>query len=725
MKTTASEKQFPIGVLAGKLVKSASILLFVFFAAKLSYAAAEMTTLEPDPKSAAMGGGLVAEKSSLPFAAFNNPAALVGVYRSYLAVSNVGLPFDAQYNVASFALPTMHGTIGASLMNLNYGNFTGLDNNFNPTTVGATGESGLMLSYAFPLYSEVPVRKDYGAIGVNFKFLQNSLSEYTAQALAIDFGAIYHLPFLNGLSAGAVYKNFGSKMKFVTTDANLPTTLNFGLAYNNETLHDMMLTVDYEMPNDQNNAVSAGVAVSPVYFMSLRAGWKNTQDSIANGARFGFGFNFGSFSLDYAYTPYDNFGNINTVSLGVALGNFGSVEKASDYYLDKHFREAAGYYYRSDYIEARREFEDILSAYPDHAPSHKYLEKILAALEEKDKIKEKDNEKLLQKARIAYEKKNYISASKLYNSVLYTDPYNSEAKEGLDKMRKVVADIKQEEIVKKNLDLIKATWRKASQLYRKGDLVRAKEEFNNVLAIDPENQDAKKRVMEIDEQLTRIAAGQANELYSKGLDLYRKGQYAESIKYFEAVSLAAPNRLDAQDMIKRAHQNMNDIDAKGKAEKLAVEQEKMKGEMSRAFDAALKAYEKGNMEDALEKFHKSEQLAVSYEFEEYIQDTRTYLTVINQALTDKHYKLGLEYLKENRLETAVAELRKALDYNPENTEAKTELERISKELAQKYYEQGMAYFARSDMNKAKEMFRKSLFYEPDKIESKRAIERIE
>ena len=725
MKTTASEKQIAIRISAGKLVKSVPVLLLMFFVARFSYAAADMTTLEPDPQAAAMGGGLVAQQSSLPYAAFNNPASLVGVYRPYLSVSNVGLPFDAQYNVASFALPTPHGTIGASLMALGYGSFKGLDNNFNPVTVGDTGESGFMLSYALPLYSEVPVRKDYGSIGVNFKFLQSTLSQYTSQALAIDAGAIYNLPFTNGLSAGIVYKNLGSSMKFVTTDASLPKTLNLGLAYNNEDLHDVTFTVDYEMPDGQNNAISAGVAVSPVYFMSLRAGWKNTQDSLANGARFGFGFNFGSFNLNYAYTPYDYFGNINTVSLGVALGNFVSVEKASDYYLDKHFRGAVGLYYRGDYIAARREFEDILSAYPDHAPSHKYLEKIIAALEEKDRIQEQQNDKLLQKAQAAYENKNYIDASKLYNKVLYSDPYNSEAKEGLDKVRKGVSDIKQEETVKKNLDLIKATWRQASQLYRKGDLVRAKEEFNNILAIDPENQDAKKRVLEINEQLSRIAAGQANELYSKGLELYRKGQYAESIKYFEAVSLAAPNRLDAQDMIKRAQQNMSDIDAKSKAEKLAVEQEKMKGEMARVFDDALRAYEKGNMEDALEKFRKSEQLAVSYEFEEYIQDTRTYLTVINQALTEKHYNIGQDYLKENRLETAVAEFRKALDYNPENSEAKTDLGRLSKELAQKYYEQGMAYFARSDMNKAKEMFRKSLFYEPDKIESKRALERID
>jgi len=725
MRTTGLKKRLSIRDLFHRLPKTASFSLFLFIFARICFAAADITDFVPDPKAAAMGGGLISLKSSMPYSAFNNPASLAGAYRPYIAASQVSLPFDSQYGALSFALPTTHGTIGVSLMALNYGNFIGTDNNFNPAAVGTTGDNGLMFTYALPIYSEIPVRKDYGSLGVNLKLLQSTLSEYSAQALAMDVGGIYYLPFLDGLSLGAVYKNFGSTMKFVTVNSNLPSSLNFGLGYTNENLHDVAFTADYSIVQDQNSTFSFGAALSPVYFMNLRAGWKSSADSIANGATFGFGFIFGSFNLDYAYAPFENFGNLNTISVGCALGSFVSVEKASKYYLDKHFRDAVSYYYKGDYIEARRRFEDILSAYPDHEPSHKYLEKILTALEDKDKILEQKNDILLIKAQRAFDKQNYISASKLYNRVLYADPYNNEAKMGLDKIRKTVSNLKQEESVKKNFDQINSTWKKASQLYRQGDLVRAKDEFNAILELDPENQDAKKRVLEIDEQLSRIAAGQANELYSKGLELYRKGKYPESVKYFEAVTLAAPNRLDAQDMIKMAKQNMSDIDAKAKAEKLVVEQEKMKGEMARVFNDALSTYEKGNIEGALEKFRKSEELAVTYAFEEYIQDTRTYLTVINQSLTEKHYKLATEYLRANKPETAFAELKKALDYNPENLEARSDLEQISKELAQKYYEQGMAYFARSDMNKAKEMFRKSLFYEPDKIESKRALERIE
>ncbi len=635
------------------------------------------------------------------------------------------MPFNTQYSVGTFAIPTDHGTLGVSLMSLNYGSFIGLDNSGNPTSTGTTGETGLMFSYALPIYTDIPVRKDYGSIGMNVKLIQSVLSDYSAEAAVVDIGGIYNLPFLKGGTFGAVYKNWGSSMKFVTQDSNLTPTLNLGLGYNYEDFHNLTLTLDYSNPQNFPSSVSAGAAYAPVYFMTLRAGWKQTDSSLTSGARFGFGFNFGSFDLEYAYAPFDNFGNINTMSIGCSLGDILSSEKASDYYLSKHFREAVESYYKGDYIEARRRLEDILSAYPDHAPSHKYLEKVLSALEEKDKRKDQIVNKWLQKAEKAMDEKNYISAVQYYNRMLYVDPYNNDAKDGLMKVKKIIADVRQEETVKKNLDLIKATWKKALQLYRQGDLVKSKEEFNNILAIDPENQDAKNRILEIDEQLSRIAVGKVNELYSKGLDLYREGKYEESVKYFEAVVVAVPNRLDAQDMIKRAQQNLNDIDAKAKAEKLAAEQEKMKGEMARVFDDALKAYEKGNLEDALDKFHKSEQLAVSYDFEEYIQDTRSYLTVINQALTEKHFKLGQDYLREDRVETAASEFRKALDYNPENTQAKTELDRISKDLAQKYYEQGMAYFARSDMNKAKEMFKKSLFYEPEKVESKRALERIE
>ncbi|MCX5781685.1 MAG: tetratricopeptide repeat protein [Elusimicrobia bacterium] len=725
MNTILCGKLFPTGLLITKMLKGTLFLLTIILISRICFASAESVVIIPDPRTVAMGDGAVSQKSSLPSSSFSNPAALVGINRAYITFNQLSLPFDARYNMASFALPAIHGNLGVSVLSLDYGNFVGLDNSFSPTDVGATGDTGLVLSYALPIFSEVPVRKDYGAVGLNVKFLHSALSGYSSEAIAMDLGGIYNIPILNGLTAGMVYKNFGSSMKFVREDASLHSSFDFGVGYNNENFYDISLTLDFSMPKDEPNSFSVGAAISPVYFMNLRVGWRKTNDSLITGARFGFGLNFGSFNFDYAFVPFDNFGNINMMSVGMALDSIISEEKASDYYLNKHFREAAAYYDRGDYIEARREFENILSAYPDHAPSHKYLEKIINALETKDQQKVKQINKWLKKAESVLSKKNYIEASEYYNRVIYTDPYNSVAKQGVDNIRKIVSDVKQEEVVRINLSLIENTWKKASQLYRKGDLVKSKQEFNNVLKVDPENQEAKKRILEIDEQLSRIAAGKVNEFYTRGLDLYHSGKYEEAIKYFEAVVIASPNRLDAQDMIKRSQQNLSDLDAKVRAEKLAVEQEGMKGEMARIFDEALKAYEKGDLEDSLSKFQRSEQLAISYEFTDYIQDTRNYITVVNQALTDKHYKLGTELLRNNRLEAAVSEYRKALDYNPENTLAKTDLERIGKELAQKYYEQGMAYFARSDMNKAKDMFKRSLSYEPDKLESKRALERID
>jgi len=48
----------------------------------------------------------------------------------------------------------------------------------------------------------------------------------------------------------------------------------------------------------------------------LRAGYRTGQD-IGSGISYGAGFKIGKISLDYAYVPYGDLGNIQRISLGI------------------------------------------------------------------------------------------------------------------------------------------------------------------------------------------------------------------------------------------------------------------------------------------------------------------------------------------------------------------------------------------------------------------------
>lgn len=685
----------------------------------------------PDPRSEAMGGGSLAEQAANPLAAVNNPASLYGLTRPWASFSSISLFEDVNYNVASIAVPTSMGVVGGSLGYLSYGAIEGYTNDFSQVDIPESHDTVVVMSYAMPFRTTAPpLVQEHGALGLNVKFLQTKLSAYPVETVAIDIGGIYHFPFVEGLDIGAAYRNFGSNIKFVKNANPLPSSLDIGFNYrspfleNISTLKNVSLNMDFCNPDNGSPYFSAGISVAPLYVVNLRMGWLNNPDSLFSGFRAGVGLDLGDVTVDYAFTPSKYFTALHHIGLNVAIGNILNMDKASDYYLEQHFRQACEYYYRKDYIEARQRFDEILLLYPAHHASQKYLEKIAVGIDKMRQKKEEDIRGLLAQAQDAVTKWDFVTANSCYNKILVVEPDNEEAHNGMDKLAGLIAQIKLEQTKQKNREEILRLWQDGTQLYKKGDLVVAKDQFEDILAIDSENEDAKKCIADIDNQLTRVAASQIDELYKIASGLYRKEKYDEAVKYFEAVALAAPHRTDVQDFVEKCREQMKEHQENERAKLAARQQAEMKGEMSSIFQKGLNAYEHGEFEESLKYFTRSQELAEKFQFKEYEYNSQNYLGMIKGELSQQHYKAGFEHFRKNRPEAAAREYRKALQYNPDNTSAKVELDRISKDLAQQYYEQGMVNFGRAESDKAREMFQESLTYQPDKAEAQRALERL-
>ncbi len=686
--------------------------------------AADYLNLMPNARAAAMGDGTIALLADEPSSVMVNPAALAGVTRPWMAFHYLALPGDIPYNFTSFCIPSSVGALGASLIYVPYGSSAGYDATGASIDVPSSYDSAVMISGAIPIAAQLPVYKEYGYLGASLKFMHEALAYYSTEAIALDLGAIINMPLVPGLTAGATYKNIGTGMKFVTEDNSLPAGVSYGMAYHNPSWWDMIATVDSLAAANGPARMAAGLSISPVYFLTMRTGYRDDADSLVSGIRLGLGLRFGSFSLDYAFTPINYFSPKHTLSVCMSIGGLTRMDTASDYYLNQHFRQACEQYYKKDYIAARQRFEEILSIYPDHLPSQKYLTKIISAVEAADQRKQDAVEEWLVKADDAFEKKDLITAGKYYNRVLKISMNSGMAQGGIDRIRQMIAEVKRENDRQENQVVINKIWKRALARFHKGDYVRAKDDFKDILYIDPKHTESKKYLVEIDNQLTKIAAARINELFDQGMKLYKSGNYAEAIKYFDAVFIAAPHRLDAQDLSLKAQESISAAQLKLHDSAVAKEQDLNRSEMAALFDKALKYYEKANYETALTWFTKSETFASEHEFTEFRESARNYLTLVKNTLAEKHYKRGFNYARGNDIERAAEEYKKALEYEPTNTSAQIELDRISDDIAQRYFERGMEFFSLNQMDKAREMFKKSLSYQPDKAESQRALERI-
>jgi tetratricopeptide (TPR) repeat protein len=315
----------------------------------------------------------------------------------------------------------------------------------------------------------------------------------------------------------------------------------------------------------------------------------------------------------------------------------------------------------------------------------------------------------MKKANKAREANNIVKADKYYRKVLALDPENRVAKSAIEDIETATNDVKALQDRDINSDRIVYLWGRYQKFYKKGDLVRAKNALKYLLDIDPQNALAKEKMVDVDNQLSKIASDKANEIYDQAMKYYNKGNYEEAIKYFEAVIVAAPHRLDVRQLIDKSEQNIQEIAEYKRLTALEKEQDKVKGKLVGYFENGLKNYEKGRYEAAVEYFKKAKEIAEKYEFNEYYKNANNYISKMSFSLSEEYYKKGFNAFRENEFEKAAQFYKKSLEYNPGNTSATFELERVAESVAQKYYEEGMNAYSSNDMEKAREYLRKALY----------------
>ena len=151
--------------------------------------------------------------------------------------------------------------------------------------------------------------------GINLKILHSVLIEdYKATAFAGDLGLLYHLPFIKGLSFGAVVQNAGTELKYAEVGDPLPLTYRLGAAYRlPNILSGVNISVDLVHLKNSPVGTNSGTEIRVTENIVLRAGYRNAES--INYYSFGFGFYLGGTGFDYSRTLNNDPGALNQTTL--------------------------------------------------------------------------------------------------------------------------------------------------------------------------------------------------------------------------------------------------------------------------------------------------------------------------------------------------------------------------------------------------------------------------
>lgn len=305
---------------------------------KLAQAGMKFLSVGADARAVALGDAYTAVEGNASML-FYNPAGVARL--SGLASVMIGqVQWIAEINhffvgVAFSPFNAEYGVIGVFAQTVDYGALQGTVRADNAKGYMDTGDfsprgTAIGLAYARAL-------SDKFSVGGCVKYVRQNLGqaatglgsdgslvmdEDVTNLYAFDFGITYRTGF-KSLALGMVVRNFSKEAQFKSEGFQLPLTFRIGVAMNvadvlplDPNVHALRLSLDAEHPRDYPEQVKIGLEYTFMNILSLRAGHVGPADeqSMSYGVGLQKGFGTAGIGVDYAYTPFGIFGNVQRFS---------------------------------------------------------------------------------------------------------------------------------------------------------------------------------------------------------------------------------------------------------------------------------------------------------------------------------------------------------------------------------------------------------------------------
>jgi hypothetical protein len=297
-------------------------------------------SVSTNARATGMGTAITSVETNAAYAMLYNPASLSrlpqNIDMSFGMVNGID---GIDYNMGAIAWRPGDGRYGVFGVNFVMADYGDIDE-----TIISDGEKGYYrlgtfrphaytagISYARALTGRFSVggnlkyiRMDLGSGTIGLR-TDGSLirNDYMAETIGFDFGVLYRTGF-ESLNIAMSLRNFSSDVSYNEQDNELPLTFRIGISMDildlievDQDMHSFLLSVDANRPRDYSEQIIIGGEYTFLNRFALRAGYGYPTDTQQISAGFGIRQPVGSIilAIDYSYTTFDVFSNVNTFSV--------------------------------------------------------------------------------------------------------------------------------------------------------------------------------------------------------------------------------------------------------------------------------------------------------------------------------------------------------------------------------------------------------------------------
>jgi len=202
---------------------------------------------------------------------------------------------DINQSLLTFGTNTKYGTLG---MGLNFVKAPGFEVRTHPTDE-PEGEINAQFLMGAVGFTREMIRRVY--VGVNAKYLHQSMYTESANGFAMDLSAMWKMP--SNLNLTVALQNLGKMSKLRDEATTLPNTLKFGLVRPDIMGKSSPLNASLGIYFDQNikaetTKIKVGGELIVYEKLALRGGYSIEEQY--NNSSFGVGLNLNKFNFDFA-----------------------------------------------------------------------------------------------------------------------------------------------------------------------------------------------------------------------------------------------------------------------------------------------------------------------------------------------------------------------------------------------------------------------------------------
>ncbi len=288
----------------------------------------------------ARGGAMADAVTTLGMASsslFFNPAGMARMESRFdLSATQNNWIADITHNSYSLAMSPAagrYGVFGISFMSVDYGDIQGTmvwgnEQGYVDTEIFKPSAFAFGVGYARTL-------TDKFAVGGQVKYAGQQLGKSlvpvgedslkvkknVTSTMAYDFGTIYRTGF-ESLKFGMSVRNFSQEIEYETESFLLPLTFRIGVSMDVLDLvdmpnHGLLVSIDASHPRSYPEQLKVGMQYSFMDMFFGRVGYVGNSDE--NDMTFGFGVKKFGAAIDYAYTPFGVFDQVQRFTVRLSL----------------------------------------------------------------------------------------------------------------------------------------------------------------------------------------------------------------------------------------------------------------------------------------------------------------------------------------------------------------------------------------------------------------------